>query len=196
MAKTAELVPENEWSERLEIIRERTGLSTFSLFVERLRRHIPGGLPVPTARTWHTRRQPSLDYLTAVVLEFGVSAHWLLIGEGAPFEPGVLEGYPESDHEPISEAVLGWLFRVIVDRGHAWFFGQAWMSFSVPEFIENYFQARGEEPTLERSVEVMDEYFPMLREGSTVPVDDNARLIAGMYSALAAAWLRINGGSQ
>ena len=91
MAKTAELVPENVWSERLEIVRKKSGLTTFALFVDRVRRQVAGDLPIPTARTWHTKRQPSLDYLRGVVLEYGVSAHWLLVGEGEPFGPGTAE---------------------------------------------------------------------------------------------------------
>ena len=200
MAKTAELVPENVWSARLEIVREKSQLSTFALFVERVRR-AHGEFPIPTARTWHTNRHPSLNYLRAVVLKFGVSAHWLLTGEGEPFDVGVIERYMEEPHEQLLSVTWPFwddLWEVLKDRAHWWCFGDGGdiTVHAAFDFIDAYLKSRGEEPTLARAVEVMDEHFLMMRKGSVVPVDDRAKLIAGMHSALAAAWLRINGGSQ
>ena len=193
MAKTAELIPENVWAVRLEIVRENSQLATFATFVKRVRR-VHGEFPIPTARTWHTNRQPSPDYLGAVVNEFGVSAHWLLTGEGEPFGTGAIEEYIETDHDP--NLAVEWpfwieLWEVLRERGHMWCFGSGFMTSAVFDFIDTCLKSRGEEPTLARAVEVMDEHFLMMREGSVVPVDDRAKLISGMHSALATAWLQI-----
>ena len=62
---------------------------------------------------------------------------------------------------------------------------------SVFEFCASYLKSYGEELTLERVLEVTDKFFIMLREESSPPAGDRAKLISGLYSALAAAWLQI-----
>jgi len=190
VARAAELVPKHEWAERLEQVRGGATPRTFAGFVKAVCR-TTGEFPVPSARTWHTARQPPPDYLEAVVQAFGVSAHWLLTGAGEPFDPRAAVGVVEPKAEP--EALWMTVLRVLLARGHTWVVeGTAMVTVvaSVYWFTVGYLESRGEEPTLSRVVEVMDEHFFMLREGYSSPVIDKAALIAGLYSSLAAAWLQ------
>ena len=85
----------------------------------------------------------------------------------------------EYDHEPdLSVTWPFWpeLWEVLKDRGHWWCFSGDLTTHAAFEFIDAYLTSRGEEPTLGRAIEVMDEYFLMLREGAVVPVDDKRKL--------------------
>ena len=191
VARPADLVPENEWAIRLEEVRQLMSPPTFTAFVERVCRK-PGEFPVPTARTWHSDREPSLTYLKAVADTFGVSAEWLLTGAGKPVQKGVAYDIrPHSEVNP--EPPWSKLLSALVERGHMWALEKGAPGHPcVFEFCASYLKSRGEEPTLERVVEVMDQFFFMLREGFSPPVGDRAKLIALLHSALTAAWLQIS----
>ena len=190
MAKTAELVPETEWAIRLEEVRKRMNPRTFTAFVKRVRR-TDDEFPVPTARTWHTNREPSLTYLKAVADAFGFSDIWLMTGAGEPVQKGVaydVRPHTEVDPEPLWSKHLG----ALVERGHMWAFEKGAPGHPcIFEFCTNYLKSHGEELTPERVLEVTDEFFVMLREGFSPPAGDRAWLISGLYSALATAWLQI-----
>ncbi len=193
MARTAELVPETEWATRLEEVREKTHPKTFTAFVNRVNteRLTDDKFPVPTARTWHTNREPSPAYLKAVAVAFTVSADWLLTGAGEMVQKGVaydVRPHTEVDPEPLWSKHLG----ALVERGHMWAFEKGAPGHPcVFEFCTSYLKSHGEELTLERVLEVTDEFFAMLREGFSPPAGERARLISGLYSALATAWLQI-----
>ena len=94
---------------------------TFAAFVNRVNsvRLTDDEFPVPTARTWHTNREPSPAYLKAVAHAFTVSADWLLTGAGGPVQKGVAyEVRPHSEVDP--EPLWSKLLRALYERGHWW----------------------------------------------------------------------------
>ena len=191
MAKVADLTPQNEWANRLEFVREQAALKTFAAFVKRAARH--GEFRVATARTWHLDRLPPPDYLEAVVKEFGVRAHWLLTGDGDPFELGEIDQGvgPRVRPQPANtEDTWLTLAKLLVDRGHGWTL-MTKMAHYVIEFTHSYLEYRVEEPTPERLIEVMDAHFFMLREGFSPPYTERGRMVSGLHSALATAWLQL-----
>jgi len=191
VAKAAELVPQNEWAARLEVIRERAALGTFTAFVERVCR-TPGEFSMHTARTWHTTRQASPDYLGAVVSAFDVEPRWLLTGEGDTYRPQKLGRATRLPTDPDFVPLWIEIAKKLFGRGHEWAFMKgAPDAKRFFEFSASYLESRGEEPTLDRAMEVIDEHFFMLREGFSPPRGDGAKLISGLHSALATAWLQI-----
>ena len=191
MAKAAELVPKNAWAVRLEVIRDRAASKTFTAFVERVCR-TPGEFSMHTARTWHTTRQASPDYLGAVASAFDVEPRWLLMGEGDIYRPKKLGRATRLPTDPDFVPLFVEIARVLAGRGHEWAFmneGPGPIQFC--HFSTSYLESRGEEPTPERVVEVMDQHFFMLREGFFTPMEDKWRVLSALYSALATAWLQI-----
>ncbi len=187
MPKVADLTPQNPWAIRLEFVREQAALKTFAAFVKRAAKH--GEFTVGAARTWHMDRLPPPDYLEAVVKEFGVRAQWLLTGVDPPFELGEIDPGTEPKARPREDSGL-MLAELLVDRGHGWTLITK-VARDVIQFTHSYLEYRVEEPTPERLIEVMDEHFFMLREGFSPHDKGRGRLVSGLHSALAAAWLQL-----
>lgn len=72
---------------RLEVLRRKLGYETLAEWRRALGEEegeVPGSYAA--MRTWHRDREPPASYLAQVVRRFGVSAQWLLTGEGEPFD--------------------------------------------------------------------------------------------------------------
>jgi len=84
MPAKATLVPQTEYAHRLEQVRASVSDGSFTQWVGLL--HDNGyDIPLATARTYHTTRDPSPMYLRAVCASTGCDPTWLLGGVGTEF---------------------------------------------------------------------------------------------------------------
>lgn len=100
---------QNQFTDRLEKLREYLEIATIQEFVDRLNEEARSPVPYATARRYHNdNREPPVTYLVEVARVFDVSLRWLLLGEAEWRETSrrVRDEFSEITDRQITDAVL------------------------------------------------------------------------------------------
>ena len=104
----------NQFTDRLEKLREHLGIATVQEFVDRLSEGARKPIPYATARRYHNdNREPPVTYMVEVAKVFDVSLRWLLLNEGPLRETSrqVRSELSEIEDRQITDTILKKLGR-------------------------------------------------------------------------------------